>query len=425
MTQALLLGAGFSYDLGMPVARELTEVFLTLFDKRKLNRVAYYLSKAEPFGDDRPINIKAIEESFNLLLRYKESGKGNYEELLAQLQDLNDDPKKTRSDKDSYHFIFGFLYDVIYAILCAFQAEAYRVLYPKNLQWFSKLENLLSQKETWVFSLNHDILFECLAADLGIAVSYGDVETISFPVSNLEMMKTISFSCNKRDSYRFDSPGFFKNTKGVNLVKLHGSLSELEYDDGKIVCNLPMQRKNSFELMMDFQRGESMAYYHQHKKVPSGRDRIVTNSAGELDIMRKAMLTGGKKYSKTANAKHGEEKLQVFDAALREISQLTIIGYGFGDKHINFRIAHAMARKDDLKVRFIDPANNKIPEFLEPFDYESRVRSAFCGAAHWMDYCKSEKWDPKQMESLKENSKYRVEIRTSVERALKATMFNF
>lgn len=425
MEKALLLGAGFSYDLGMPITKELTEVFLSLFDKRKANAIANSLSKAEPYGKDRPTNPSAIHESFDLLFRYKASGHGNYEELLTQLQELIDSAGRTQSDKDSFHLVFGFWYDIIYVVLCAFQTESYRVLYPRNLRWFSKLQNLLSDNETWVFSLNHDILFECLAADLGIAASYGEMEKISFPISNMDMKSTILFSCIKRENYNVDAPGFFKGRKGVNLVKLHGSLSELEYGDRQIVCNLPTQRKNSFELMIDFHKLESMGYYHQNKKVPSSRDRCITNSAGELDILRKAMLTGGKKYSKTANAKHGEEKLKVFDDVLSQTSELTIVGYGFGDKHINFRISHAMARRNDLTVRIIDPLHNKLPEFLEPFDYDSRVKRAFCGAAHWMDYCKTEKWDAQQIESLKANLKYRSNIRASVEATLKSTMFNF
>ena len=33
MKKSLLLGAGFSYDFGMPLAAELTAVFLGLFNK--------------------------------------------------------------------------------------------------------------------------------------------------------------------------------------------------------------------------------------------------------------------------------------------------------------------------------------------------------------------------------------------------------
>jgi hypothetical protein len=131
------------------------------------------------------------------------------------------------------------------------------------------------------------------------------------------------------------------------------------------------------------------------------------------------MLTGGHKYSKTATPKEGEEKLALFDHALGELDHLTIIGYGFGDKHVNFRLSHAMARREGLSIRIIDPHRHAFPEFLEPFDYKSRVRSAVCGATLWMDYSKSNRWDAAHMESLKENASLREAVRMRAEAALR------
>jgi hypothetical protein len=423
MKNGLLLGAGFSYDLGMPTANELTEVFLGLFNQINSNRLAAALSRTQPFSEDRPINKKAIDESFDLLLKYKADKCGNYEDLLSKLQDLSDRPGTNQSDRDSYHYVFGMLYEVIHGILSIYQAVSYDILYPKNLKWFSKLENLLSDEETWVFSLNHDLFFECLAIDLNIPVTYGDTGAMTFPISNMEINETISFSCNTKSDYSASSLGFIKNQNGVNLIKLHGSLSELEYSDKNIICNPILNKKSSRELMDDIQKIERMAYYHQGKKIPSGRDRIITNMNGELDVISKSMLTGGRKYSKTANAKKGEEKLIVFDDILSQLNQLTVIGYGFGDKHINFRISNAMARRDNLTIQVVDPAYIKPPEFLESFDYDSRIRMALCGAAHWMDYSQSRKWDAEQMESLKENAKLRTEIRNNVEAIMHANSF--
>ncbi|QGZ55085.1 hypothetical protein [Paraburkholderia acidiphila] len=418
MKKGLLLGAGFSYDLGMPTAYELTEVFLGLFDKRNTARLVAGLGNFQPYSADRPINKAAIAESFDLLLGYKDKKGGNYEELLAKIQDLAGQPGKPQTDKDSHHFVFGVFYEIIHTILSVYQAASYEILYAKNLEWFSKLSNLLSDNETWVFSLNHDLFFEFLSIDLKIPVTYGDMERIDFPVSNIEMHNVVPLSYAQRKDYKIGSEGFFKGRLGVNLVKLHGSLTELEYKDGSMICNPLLTVRSSFDLMETFRKVERMGYYVQNRRVPSGRDRAVTNSKGELDIICKSMLTGGKKYSTTVNEKAGEEKLKVFDDVLRQIDQLTIIGYGFGDRHVNFRLSNAMARYDNLTIQIVDPARNKAPEFLQPFDYDGKIKLAMCGAAHWMDYCKSNSWDSKQIEALKENSKYRTEIKKSVQKTL-------
>ncbi|WP_334040409.1 hypothetical protein [Burkholderia ambifaria] len=418
MKNGLLLGAGFSYDLGMPTAYELTEVFLRLFDKRNTARLVTGLGNHQPYSADRPVNKAAIAESFDLLLDYKEKKGGNYEELLARIQDLAEQPGKPQAEKDSHHFVFGIFYEMIHTILSIYQAASYEILYSKNIEWFSKLSNLLSNDETWVFSLNHDLFFEFLSLDLGIPVTYGDVGRVEFPVSNIEMKNIISLSYAQRKDYNIYSEGFFNGRHGVNLVKLHGSLSELEYKDGSMLCNPLLSGNSSFELMEEFRKIERMCYYVQNTRIPSGRDRVVTNLKGELDIVCKSMLTGGRKYSATAKEKAGEEKLKVFDDVLGQIDQLTIIGYGFGDRHVNFRLSNAMARHDNLTIQIVDPARNKAPEFLQPFDYDAKIKMARCGAAHWMNYCKSNSWDSRQIEALKENSKYRVEVKKSVENTL-------
>ncbi|MDD5240827.1 MAG: hypothetical protein PHG47_03780 [Sulfuricella sp.] len=74
MNEGLLLGAGFSYDLGMPLSKELTETFLGLFDKKNTVRLVVGMSEQSPYSDERPINRDAISESFDLLLAHKEEG---------------------------------------------------------------------------------------------------------------------------------------------------------------------------------------------------------------------------------------------------------------------------------------------------------------------------------------------------------------
>lgn len=78
MKRALLVGAGFSYDLGMPLSSELTEVFLGMFTEKNTARLVSLLAAQEPFGGDRPVNRKAIEEAFALLLQYKADKGGGF-----------------------------------------------------------------------------------------------------------------------------------------------------------------------------------------------------------------------------------------------------------------------------------------------------------------------------------------------------------
>lgn len=419
MRTGLLLGAGFSYDLGMPLAAEVTKVFLELFNESNVPRIAAILSIKNPYGNDRPINKSAVHEVLTLVLNYKRKLGNDYEELLANLADLESLPQKTQSDRDSYHFLFNVFYDIIYKMLVTFQRESYNSLYERNKPWFAKLCNLLSTRETWIFSLNHDLYLECLAIDLGVPITYGDQGKLTFPVSNLELNRKVNLRYLRRDQLSLETPGWIKDRKGINLVRLHGGFSEFEYRDSTLICTPPLERSRSMELILDFETIESMGYYYLGRRIPSGKDRIITGLDGRLDIVTRALLMGGRKYTKTTNAKKGEEKLQIFEDVLTKLDELTIIGYSFGDLHVDNRISNAMVLNPGLKLRLVDPASRPWPDFLQQFDYDLRIRKAVCGAAQWMTYVGDEKWDQAQIKALKQSESVRAEIKRRVEMIMK------
>jgi hypothetical protein len=131
------------------------------------------------------------------------------------------------------------------------------------------------------------------------------------------------------------------------------------------------------------------------------------------------MLTGRKKYSGTSKVKEGEEKLQILDSVLKGLDELTVIGYGFGDEHINFRLSNAMLLNDKLRIFIVDPHRTDTPSYLRQFDYDGRVRRASSGAAQWMEYREAGTWNQAQMKALQENQQYRAEVRNIVGAHLK------
>jgi hypothetical protein len=413
MRKGILLGAGFSYDLGMPLAAEVTDVFLRIFNKRDTRRFGDLLASQQPYTKDRPINPTAIHAGLDLLLKFKQENGKNYEEYLSRLEAMHG---SSTSDQDSRNFLFSVFYDMLYTILVAYQHASFEAMYELNKPWYSNVTNLLSSEETWIFTLNHDLYLECLAIDFGIPITYGDVGNITFPTSNLNH-EPIRFSCTEMETISADANGWFSGTRGINLVHLHGGLGELEYKDRVLICNPSLRHSSSSELMSEFKKIESMAYYSRGKKVPSGRDRVVTGPDGDLDILRRAVLTGGNKYSKTMKFRKGEEKLKLFADVLKNLDELTVIGYGFGDAHVNYRISNAMVLNDALKIVIVDPTIRRFPEFLAQFDYDQRARSAACRAAEWMSYVNNQKWDPAQSKALKDSEP----IRSIVKRKAEAT----
>jgi hypothetical protein len=411
LRRTLLLGAGFSFDLGMPLAAELTEVLVEPFNEPSARSLGDALAAKDPYSTGRPINSKAIHEALDLVQDFKRASGRNYEALLAQIETLGDLPGKTQSDRDSYHYVFGFLYELVYAILHAFQLEAYSAIYGLNRPHFATLRNVLADTTpTWVFSLNHDLFVECLAIDEKIPISYGATGAITFPISNRDLRDTITFLTSSRDDLSLAGPGWLARGSGINCVRLHGGLAELEYRDRTIICNPTLHWASSSELITEFRRIGSMAHFRGGRRIPSGRDHVVTGPDGTLDIIVRTMLTGGRKYSKTTNPKKGEEKLQLFDDVLLNTDELLVMGYSFGDSHVNNRISNAMVKNPRLRVRSVDPKGGRCPSFLEQFDYGMRVTSAQCRAAEWMYYVPNETWDPVVSTELRDREVIRGEI---------------
>lgn len=414
MKKGLLLGAGFSYDLGMPLASELTEIFLSLFNKINIFLYAKLLSEGEPYGKERPINFNAILEGLMVIIKFKKDKCNNYEEIISSIQNLSNNHKKTLSDTDSYSYLNSVLYNIIWDILYQYQIISYQLLFHKNKNGYKKIQNIFSENETWIFSLNHDLVIELLALEFNIPITYGDTKTIDFPLSNIHSEK-LNFSYSMRKNYDKQVLNFFKETRGINLVKLHGGLNEFEYKDKSLMCNLDLNGLSVDEFVTNFQKFNSMGYYYSDKKVPhGGQDMSITNNDYELDIIRKSMLTGGTKYSNTSNIKEGEEKLQVFESILSEINELTVIGYGFGDEHINFRLSNAMVLNKNLSIKIIEPLSIKIPECLKQFNYNQRIQNAMCTATQWISYAQNKTWDYEQKEQIDANNAIREDIKDEV-----------
>ena len=126
MKNIFLFGAGFSYQFGMPLVKDLTEVFYSFFNEQTIPLMIEEISKTSPFGSDRPLNKEAIEKAFNILLDYmaKKPPESNYEKILGDINNL----KKLQynvSDNDSYSIVYMLLYKIINDILSKYNEIAF------------------------------------------------------------------------------------------------------------------------------------------------------------------------------------------------------------------------------------------------------------------------------------------------------------
>lgn len=385
MKNVFLFGAGFSYQFGMPLASDLTKIFLSLFNEKNISVLINGLSSQKPYGEEYPISKDALKRAFDILLKYKNDPEcNNYELVISEIYQLTKE-YKYREDSNSYHLVYGYLYGIIHEILVLYQKFTFP-LYQQNKEEYRRFSHLLSKdKETWVFTLNHDLYMEFLAKDFLIPITFGDTKKISFRKDNIvNKEKIINFSYSERKEISLKNKQYFQDEYGINLVKLHGGLNELHYKDSSLICNLDLDVADSSEMLKNFSDMMGMKNF-----APDGRafhsdmDWFITNMEYEGDIATKSMLTGSNKYSLTYSDKENEEKLSLFSQVLKESDKLTIIGYGFNDEHVNNKIIRATILNEKLKIKIVDPSEG-FPKPLIPIDEGDRVRKAQCDVANWI-----------------------------------------
>jgi hypothetical protein len=88
-----------------------------------------------------------------------------------------------------------------------------------------------------------------------------------------------------RKELSLESGGYIHGSQGINLVRLHGGISELHYQDRALICNLTLADKNSQQLMAEFNRQLSMGFYAYNQKVPGTQDRWIADLQGKLDLI--------------------------------------------------------------------------------------------------------------------------------------------
>lgn len=379
MTKALLIGAGFSADLGMPLVNELSKVFFKDFNNNAVEKLINNLRKTEPYGK----SIKLSSEAFDDIMRVfiENDSKNNYEHFIGKIENL-EKQKPSNNYLHTVSFFKSILYDRIYDYFVKYQLCSYPI-YSIMKSAYSDFCNLISQtEETWVLSLNHDLMIEFLCLDYGIPLSVGYNEIQTFPLDNEKNKnKIISFNKLNRDEFDINKMQFFKKTSGVNLIKLHGGINELsigdngnfEYGKNLLFADLTEFKSScAYEIYVQ-QINNHMRHYINGKYLPAGKEIVVSNFDGEMEFLRKSILTGGNKFSKKLVEAQGTS-MYPLKQVLNKVDELIIIGYSFCDVHINERIDEAMILNPNLVLKVSTLNNIELPRCIDRHDVNGRIK---------------------------------------------------
>ncbi|MEN8250703.1 MAG: hypothetical protein ABFS32_17350 [Bacteroidota bacterium] len=206
-TTGFLLGAGASYELGLPLVDELTGEFKSALFRNKGTR--YYQLPKE------------IESIVIPLLERKNL---TYEDIIGRIEVEIQRCRGNNSLYQQWHNVLSRYLEAVYYLLLERHVRN-KTYINERLYLLEPLKEYCSESPLWIFSLNHDLLIETIAKYLNIPIKYGFYENTK--INGFEFQK---LTRQNMENNRFS---FIKKDGGINLIKLHGSLDVFVQGDDK------------------------------------------------------------------------------------------------------------------------------------------------------------------------------------------------
>jgi hypothetical protein len=363
---ALLLGAGASRELGMPLRADVNAELLAWLSPDSLRRLnATWRARGYGHPDD------VIEDVANRLL----SETFDYEALLAHLEaQYLEDAREGYAA--AYHGLYAWLAQLVSQILYRHQVER-RDSYRDGLQYFEGLAHLTrANQPLWIFSLNHDVLVECIAALFGIEVSCGfSRQQVALPCRNASGQPIAVLNAALLTDAEMASGGLHflgPGQPGINLLKLHGSLDVFTMGDGRDLLRL-VPAEETFDAIIDALQIANEGLLEQSLASRLIPDVLaVTNRIPYLDAQNQPRVLGRTLLASAARLTDPYPQLmqrrwlEYFRASLAQMRRLVAIGCGMTDGDVNEIVVEWLQADAGRRLEIVSPGSPQAPACLAP-----------------------------------------------------------
>jgi hypothetical protein len=328
-----LLGAGASFELGMPLTDELSMSF----------RNGLLKNIDSPYYKSSP-DVRTLIEP---LLQNKQL---NYEEIMGRIEI---EIQRNRG---------GAQYQELYGLLGRYNEAIYLLLleiHKKNLKYFRErldlvkpLTKFCSDSPLWTFSLNHDVVFEMIARYLNIPVKFGFNSRID--------INGIMFEKLSRDDMNNNRFSFFQAEQGINLVRLHGAIDLFTNRDEKDYLKIIGGDKYDGIISKLSKLLNDDVALRQYG-VRATNEITFNDEKGVLQFLRMTIMSGKHKFSSRIQHTLDDWFLKIFRGHINYVTNLYCIGYSFGDSHINDVLYDWLSFDAGRKLTIVDPYVLDVP----------------------------------------------------------------
>ena len=284
----LLLGAGASYDIGMPLVRELNRDLKRYMTPEKLQSMNLWQRSRGGGVPDQAIEV---------LIALLDRDDLNYEHIIGNLEVR----AHRTAESQGFSYLRDYMSESVYLLLLEWH-ENNKAFVREHIALLDGIRELCHRNSPlWVFSLNQDLIMECFSAYSGIPISCGFTKGVELlplrdedgaDIGNLETWVLPSEQVN-RLSYHFFKGG----ERGINLIKIHGSLDVFSIRDGKDFLKLTPS-PDGVEGVIDtlLTANKDLRPNGPEASVRAINEIMYADHQGEIQFLRRSPLTGAFKY---------------------------------------------------------------------------------------------------------------------------------
>lgn len=299
----------------------------------------------------------------------------DYEVLLEHLESQYLEDAREGHAR-AYHGLYAWLAQLVYQVLYRHQVERREVV-REGLQYFEGLARLAQvNRPLWVFSLNHDVLVECIAALFGVEVSCGfPGRCVTIPCRNAVgiTIATVTATLLSDAEMASGSLGFFPNGRlGINLLKLRGALDLFTFRDGRDLVRL-RPRELTFDGIIDALQIVNEGLLDAKLAAKLFPETLaLTNRIPYVDAQGRPRVLGRTLRASPARLTDPcpqllqRRWLEYFRAGLAHVGRVVAIGYGLGDGEVNEIVAEWLAASPLRRLEIVTPAGPELPPLLGP-----------------------------------------------------------
>ena len=355
--QGLFLGAGASYELGMPLVWELTKLL-------KRDHVPEILRKMQNYQSAGSATHWS-EESVELLISLLSDDDLHYEAVIGAIEV---EAQRRYGPQESYERMRLHLVDMVSRFLIS-QHRQEQKLTISGMKHATGLNRFIERNRPLnIFSLNHDVVVEEICTHLEKPIKAGfhrnaEYARSAFSDASFNFPFEVLTRANMEDGiFDFFKPG----EEGVNLYKLHGALDTFLFNSClDFVRFHPKEIKSGSHIDMLVELNNENRRIEIEDGVRSIEMLTLKDSMGLEHFFDRSLITGALKFQEKSS---GKRALWVFFEKFKVdifyIKELVCIGYGFGDLHINNIISGWLCSSAVHRLIIVDPFCKTVPSFL-------------------------------------------------------------